>query len=77
MAMAVTALCFLCHQYPLIAANPLHPRPLRWALHRKPPRSIVVRPETATELGGVKTIETVAGDDVHRALYLFPLANQD
>ena len=40
---------------------------------RDPPRRVVVRPETAAELGQVELIEVVARDGLHRDLYLFPL----
>jgi hypothetical protein len=41
-----------------------------------PPTTVVVRSETAAELGDVQSIEVVVGEGVHRDAYLFPAVEQ-
>jgi hypothetical protein len=40
------------------------------------PTKVVVRSETAAELGDVETIEVVVRDGVQRDVYLFPIVEQ-
>jgi len=40
------------------------------------PTTVVVRPETAAELGEVEIIEVVPRSGVSRGVYLFPLVEQ-
>jgi hypothetical protein len=40
------------------------------------PTTVVVRPETAAELGDVEIIEVVPRSGVSRGVYLFPLVEQ-
>ena len=42
----------------------------------RPPRRVVVRSETAVELGEVESIEVVGREGVNADVYLFPVVEQ-